>query len=319
MIEIVESLVKDPLNYDLDIDFYNVKVKKFGKEKQVIVYSKPIIKGLESPLKGKTKEQIVKQTKTIQDFRFKALRSFKVSKTRSKNKIYDYSRSNDWEWFVTITFDPKKVDSFNYDDCTKKLSKWLNNIRSRYCSNMKYFFVPEIHKSGRYHFHGLLSDCDGLEFNDSGHVTKATERSPGGEPIYNIGRYRYGFTTATKVKDSYRVSKYIAKYVTKELSALTKGKKRYWASRNCNVPEIELYYNKFDYIEKSVDENGKDHFEKVSRDEVMFDLHNELLSEPGFEFGQEKSYIDSFGQDQFIRYYEFREDEKNENEKGNDN
>ena len=34
-----------------------------------------------------------------------------VSVNRSKNKIYYYSRSNDWSngWFITLTIDPKKI------------------------------------------------------------------------------------------------------------------------------------------------------------------------------------------------------------------
>ncbi len=226
------------------------------------------------------------------------MKSFKSSKTRSKKSIFDYSRSNQWDWFITLTFNPNKVDSFNYSECTKKLSRWLDNMRKTYCPNMRYVFVPELHKSGRFHFHGILADCDGMQFVDSGHVTKETERSPGGEPIYNVGKYRFGFTTATKVKDSERVSKYIAKYVTKELSALTKGKRRYWHSKNCNCPEVEYYYNKFD------SENipgGK------SKEEVLRALHNDLISRDDFVFAQEKEYVDSSGREQFIRYYEYQE------------
>ncbi len=244
------------------------------------------------------KEEIIKQTKTINDYRLKALHSFKGSKRRSKNKLWDYSRSNEWEWFITITFDPEKVNSFDYNLCTRRLSQWLSNMHHRYCPDMHYIFVPELHKSGRYHFHGLLSNCEGLQFVDSGHVTKETERSPGNEPIYNVGKYKYGFTTATKVKDSSRVSKYIAKYITKELSALTKGKRRYWHSKNCRSPEVEYYYNKYD------SENIPD---GTTKEQVLRQLHDDLISKDGFVHAQEKEFIDSNGKEQFIRYYEYQE------------
>ncbi|MEM0174388.1 MAG: hypothetical protein QXI16_07785 [Sulfolobaceae archaeon] len=273
-------------------NYYNLKVKKYGKSEQVIVYSKPIIVGNDSPLKGLTKDQIIKKTKGIYDYKIKALMSYKRSNRRSKNMIFDYSRSNDWQWFLTLTFDPEKVDSFNYELCTKKLSQWLNNIRKRHCPDMKYVFVPELHKSGRYHFHGIMSDCEGLEFVDSGHVTK------NGQVIYNVGKYRFGFTTATKVVDSQKVSMYLAKYVTKELASLTKGKRRYWHSRNCNVPEIEYYYNGYDSDEVPGGKNKHD---------VLMDIHGSLINKEGFVYGDQKDYIDSKGKEQFIRYYEYME------------
>jgi hypothetical protein len=181
----------------------------------------------------------------------------------------------------------------NYDVCVKKFSQWIKDVRKRYCKNMIYVFVPELHKSGRFHFHGIMSACDGLEFIDSGHVDDK------GRVIYNIGRYKLGFTTATKVTDSRKVNKYISKYVTKELSAVTKGKRRYWHSKNCRVPEIEYFYNKPVY--------NDDRQVVKDTDTVLRELHDDLISRSGFVMGQEKEYIDSQGRNQYIRYYEYQE------------
>lgn len=68
------------------------------------------------------------------------------------------------------------------------------------------------------------------------------KRTSNGDIIYNVGKYRLGFSTATKVRDPRRVTQYIGKYVTKDLCAVTKGKKRYWCSRNLNQAEIEQKY-----------------------------------------------------------------------------
>lgn len=48
-------------------------------------------------------------------------RSKSVSLNRTKNMVYYLARSNIWDWFVTLTFNPEFVDSFNYDDVTKHL------------------------------------------------------------------------------------------------------------------------------------------------------------------------------------------------------
>lgn len=155
------------------------------------------------------------------------------SARRSMNKIKELAYCNEWKWFVTLTFNPEKVDSFDYDIVVDKLSLWLNNMRKR-CKDMKYVVVPELHESGRWHFHGLFMDIDDMTFVDSGKRHK-------GSVIYNLGNYRLGFSTATEIKDYQRASTYISKYICKEIVQSTYNKKRYWYSRNCELPKIEKY------------------------------------------------------------------------------
>lgn len=160
-----------------------------------------------------------------------AERSEKVSRNRTLKNLYYDTRSNEWEWFITLTFDPKKVDRYDYDAVVKKLKNWLIMCR-RDCPDMKYILVPELHKDGAFHFHGLIANCDALQFVNSGVKDKS------GKSIYNIGKYKLGWTTATRVESTEKVSKYISKYITKELCAATFGRKRYWKSRNLNQAEI---------------------------------------------------------------------------------
>lgn len=150
---------------------------------------------------------------------------------RTKNKVFDMVKCNKWKWFFTLTFNPEKVDSFDYDVTTKKLSKWLQNMR-RVCPDMMYIVVPEKHKSGRWHFHGLFANVEEMEFVDSG------ERDKNGRVIYNVGNYRLGFSTATQISDVSKASSYLVKYITKEMCDVTHGKKRYWNSRNVCLPEV---------------------------------------------------------------------------------
>ena len=159
--------------------------------------------------------------------------SIRASRSRTVNKIYDIARANTWEWFVTLTFNPELVDSFNYSAVVKKLSLWLNNMRKK-CPEMKYIVVPEKHKSGRWHFHGLFSNIDNMDFVDSG-------KTDNGKVIYNLGNYKLGWSTATEIEDTHRASSYMCKYITKDLCSVTMGKKRYWASRNVNLPEVIDY------------------------------------------------------------------------------
>lgn len=165
----------------------------------------------------------------IDDLQKRQERSRYVSMNRTKNRSYALSRANSWDWFVTLTFSPEEVDRYDYSAVSKKLSKWLNNCKVK-CPDMKYLVIPELHKDGAFHFHGLFADCDGLGFVDSG-----IEKD--GKKVYNISAYRLGFTTATRVEDSQAVVRYITKYITKELCQATFGRRRYWASRNLETAE----------------------------------------------------------------------------------
>lgn len=230
---------------------YNFKVVTYEAtgEQDIVIYSNPI-KIRDKDEKEDKKTEIIEE-EIVQEKVHKSLidfinaeqiieegleRSIRTSLNRTKNKIYDYSRANIWEYFVTLTFNKEKVDRYNYDDVTKKLSNWLDNIKKRKASNLKYIIVPELHEDGAIHFHGLLADTGNIVFTDSFLKTRK------GQVIYNIDSYKLGFTTATKVKDTLKASNYITKYVTKELVTSTKNKRRYWNSKNLEVGSIEKSY-----------------------------------------------------------------------------
>lgn len=213
--------------------FYNTRIKYYEHigNIQITVYSCLHNRGGNKPQNKINSTKTGSNTKVpLKVLQARAKRIERSSAARAKNIVYDYARSNYFEWFITITFAPEKVDSFNYNVVVKKLGSYLDRIR-RKCPDIKYIIIPERHKSGRFHFHGLFANCDNLGFIPSGHTTAD------GEPIYNIGSYRLGFTTATKITDNVRASNYIAKYITKDLLNHIKGKKRFWHSRNLQKPK----------------------------------------------------------------------------------
>ena len=171
------------------------------------------------------------------------------SMNRTVQKIYEISRANIWDYFLTLTFDRNKLDSSNYNLLCDKVSKWLNNLRSRYAPDLKYLIVPELHKDGKhYHFHGLLANIGNITLKDSG-IKK------NGHTIYNLSNWKYGFSTVTKVIDSNKVSSYITKYITKELCAVSKNKRRYWTSKNCDTAKISVYNLPYEDISEFLDKN----------------------------------------------------------------
>lgn len=171
-------------------------------------------------------------------------RSLYTSLQRTKTQIIDLAKNNKWDLFITVTFDKEKVDRYNYTAIAKKFSKLLNNIKYRKCPNLKYILVPELHKDGAVHFHGLLSGSDLLELVDSGLKTN------NGQKIYNITDFNLGFTTATTITDTKKASYYISKYITKELIAVSFNKKRFWRSRGLELPTtIKKFYKEKDTMQ----------------------------------------------------------------------
>lgn len=201
---------------------------------------------------------------TDEQFQEKRDRSLRASLNRSKRMIYDYGRSNIWEWFVTFTFQPvESFDKYNYLECKDKVTEWFRNVRRRYCHDIKYLIVPEQHSSGAWHFHALMSNCDNLTFekavnnqrylkvdgsyvyDEKGHRVPnkyfgnfLRTRYPDGDFIYNIKEFQSGFTTATRITDTFKTVSYLVKYITKELCECTFGKRRYLPSNNLELPKV---------------------------------------------------------------------------------
>lgn len=219
---------------------YNIAITVYGNEVEVKTYEKGVLvpgtalkcndygvrpairKEKEFDFATATEKQL-EAIPTLEEVEAKRERSLRESVRRSRQAIYDISRSYSWEWFLTFTFSPDSVDRYDYDAVVALMSSWLKKMR-KLNKDMRYILVPEKHKDGAYHFHGLFSDCD-LQ-------PKLWKRK-----IYNIPCFEYGYTTATRVRNSQAACRYISKYVTKDICTVAFGKKRYWTSRNISKPD----------------------------------------------------------------------------------
>lgn len=233
------------------MEFYNSRLIQYSTEQQITFYSKTITKGKK---KKELNTNFTKGYKNDKRTLEQAEHCKSISINRTKNKIYQLARANTWEWFITLTFDRKKNDSSDYQVVVDNLKRFIDNLRKNYCPDLIYLIVPELHADGKhYHFHGLLANTGTLEFIYSGKIDKKSKR-----PIFNIKQWKIGFTTATRVTDTAKVSGYITKYITKECCSILENKKRYYASHNINKPNIvygvyfeaeflEMYADKIKY------------------------------------------------------------------------
>lgn len=222
---------------------YNVKTIEYVDSVQVRTYKRPVtvsnkITFPEQKQISKSKERTQKQIE----------HSIESSVNRTINQIYMLSRANRWDYFITLTIDLQKLDSTDFNLISQKLNIWTNNLKKRYAPDLKYIIVPELHKDKRkWHFHGLFANIGKMSLDFSGKVCIGKYiydyvQKPFATKIYNIPLWKYGFSTATVIRDPSRASSYITKYVTKDLCRVLPNQHRYLASQNVDKP-IERVFN----------------------------------------------------------------------------
>lgn len=213
---------------------YNTKIKTYQNGEEKITYhSYNSFKGL--PNNKKKSGGLSEEEKEYQ--RYKNLYK---SKQNIIDLAYENSLDSPWEYFVTLTFDDQKVNARYYDYVVDKLTNWLDTIRRKNL-NMQYILVPELHKSGRVHFHGIFKNVPNWKLEKAYYPGTNRLIKKKGVQIYNLTNYKLGFTTVSKVQNMEAVSVYISKYMTKELIDQD-FKKRYWCSQGLKRPKIKYSY-----------------------------------------------------------------------------
>ena len=192
-------------------------VKEYPNDKyKVTVFNNPLI--IPKPKKGRTVNR--SSEKPSDDAITESLR-------RTRTTIFDYALSNDFEYFVTFTFNPKKIDRYSIDETFNTMKYWLNR-QKKHSPDFAYVIVPEFHKDGAIHFHALIRAYNG--------DMKSTKVFQNGKRVYNVTGFTSGFTNAQKMDDNQeKTAGYITKYITKD-TINRFNKRRYWASKNLQKP-----------------------------------------------------------------------------------
>ena len=229
------------VNDHLNVALYNTKITKFNNG--VVKYKKNSF----ISTKGICNKNQHTGTYTEEQCDEKTRKYLKKVRENILNLSFNYSK---WEYFITLTFDFRNRGEYSHEKAIELLSKWINNQKHQN-KNMIYLLVPEFHKSGRLHFHGLIANVPNWKFEKSRYKSGRLKIVHGLQ-IYNLINYKLGFVEISKIQSQEKVSNYITKYATKELITL-KNKKRYWYSRNLEKPKVE-----YDYLFNSLQEHLKD-------------------------------------------------------------
>lgn len=163
---------------------------------------------------------------------------------RACSKIREYALCNEFSHFCTFTFSPEKVDRNNLRECRKSFTQFISNLSKKYKRKISYLLVPEQHKDGSWHFHGLvngLPECELHQFVIGDKMgKKIADKVKKGETVYNWLSYseKFGFCSLEPIKDIERCGVYITKYLTKDINAMKSvrelGEHLYFHSKGLN-------------------------------------------------------------------------------------
>ncbi|MDP4179445.1 MAG: hypothetical protein Q8900_14080 [Bacillota bacterium] len=133
--------------------------------------------------------------------------------SRAKNKVFEYALCNDFEYFVTLTINKEKYARDNLKEYYKDFGVFLQNYNRLHKCKVEYIFIPELHSDGvSWHMHGLVKGIpkEHLVKNEHGYLDWMHYRD------------RFGWISLSPVKSKVKVSKYITKYINKNIATSIK-------------------------------------------------------------------------------------------------
>lgn len=170
-----------------------------------------------------------------------AVESRRKSYGRARNNLFDLLTCTlDFNCFVTLTCSPEKVDRHDYKEIVRQLGVWLDNRVRR--NGLVYALVPELHKDGAVHFHGLMNFEKLRTVRAINPYTGEEMVDDKDRPIYNIVDYKLGFTTVIPLSgQNARIATalYCFKYITKSNGEKVGGR-YYLSGGNLGRPKYEF-------------------------------------------------------------------------------
>lgn len=167
---------------------------------------------------------------------------------RSKDNFYGYAmqRRNNWRYFVTFTFSPKRVDREN-DEVVKNAWSIFAKALKRKSKDVTILVALERHeKSPTIHFHGFIGNIDLTRWLSLARGNNNQPlRSKCGALLYNLSLFKYGFSTVAILPEDYNeqiIANYCIEYVTKS-ERIGYNKKAYFNTRNLYFKDkVTTYY-----------------------------------------------------------------------------
>jgi hypothetical protein len=173
---------------------------------------------------------------------------FSQSLSRSRARIFELALCNEFQYFCTFTQDQTKRERFNLSEFRKDFAQMVRNLNKTRDNNskIKYLLIPEQHKDGAWHMHGLLMGLNSTDLREFSLKEKLPQNIrktlKSGKKVYNWEKYskNFGFFTCTEIENKTACGKYITKYVTKDLQSTARenGEHLFFASQGLKGREV---------------------------------------------------------------------------------
>ena len=196
-------------------DQYVLKVFGYGENKRIKLIHMNVLRneGVEDDNdKGKAKGSVNSE-------------KLNESICRTRSKIFELAFCNPWSWFFTGTLDPKKYDRTDLKKFHHDITHWLSEYNRYHDTHIKFLLIPELHSDGKsWHMHGFFYDLPQehlTRFQIGDRMgTALAEKVKNGDEVYNWSAYqtKFGFCDLEPIRNAEAVSKYITKYISKNLA-----------------------------------------------------------------------------------------------------
>ena len=185
----------------------------------------------------------------------------RTSVSRTRRIVYEYAACNEWDSFCTITLDGEKWNRNNPEGLQASVKdeakKWRALQKGR-ADRYAYLLVPEAHKNGAIHLHGLVKAIPAeylVQYtmedvtSDRNLPEYICKKVRNGERIYHCTEWDrlYGYNVIEPIKDLDKAASYISKYISKSVDSFGVQsefvpKTRYWHSRGLRRAEKVATY-----------------------------------------------------------------------------
>lgn len=167
------------------------------------------------------------------------------SLSRARRTVLELALCNDWTYFCTFTLDKTKYKRDDLPKFQKDFSQWIRDQRKKYRNagfdlSLNYLFVPEEHKDGAWHMHGLLSDITPfiVPFYCERQYGKTVPDKLVAGGYFNWPDYqkKFGFCSLGRIRNQVATGFYISKYISKQIDdcKLPPNAHAHYASTNLN-------------------------------------------------------------------------------------
>lgn len=172
------------------------------------------------------------------------MEKFMQSYCRARSMVLQYALCNDWDYFITITVNPDRFDRWDLDRIYSYMSQWFRDYRKKHGKScIRYVLVPEHHKDGAWHFHGLISGIPRKHISDFVPGIHPQKLVVAGYKNWGPLANAVGFVSLSPLRNPVGAAFYVVKYITKEHARSDFYQHLYYCSRGLKTahPVADCY------------------------------------------------------------------------------